>query len=222
VPRRPSIPAGASGLIVALEAHRRGDPYPLILWHGAPRECLRGALATYCTDIEVADATTACIVASAFRACRSRRHISAELPWISGVAAHHLADLTRARTRAVALAIRYASGMSAGFTEDPDRDAAGRAERAHLRVVVAIALLPAPYAQAMTLRHVQGLPGPVVARWLMDWNSIGPHGARYILREARAMLEAALMGRHPRKSWPRRYPGNPRWRTTPPSVGRRL
>src|SRR5688572_3574394 len=110
--RRPSIPTGSGGLIAALAAHENGDPGPLLLWHGEPREHLRSALTRWCDDPELADATMACIVSSAWRAGKLGHAIEDELPWISGTAAHHLAELSRARGRALAHAMRFASGMS--------------------------------------------------------------------------------------------------------------
>jgi hypothetical protein len=156
-----------------------------------------------------------CIVTSAWRVGKSGDVIEDELPWMSGTAARHLAELARARGRALAHAIRFASGMS----EQSGLSAASakvNRDRAHVLIVVAIALLPPPYAQAMTLLHVDGIERGQVARWLMTWGGIGPHGARKILREGRGMLEVAVLGQHPRRRWPKRFPGNPRWRSTPP------
>lgn len=220
--RGPSIPPEAKGLIAALAAARRGDSYPLLLWHGTPRACLRTTLETWCGDPELADATLACIVSRAFRVGVAGIVVRDEPSWLSVEALHHVADLARNRRRALALAMRYASTITEASSEPSERAAATARGRAHARVVAAIVLLPSPYAQAMTLRHVHGLPEQQVARWVMEWNPIGPHGARYILREGRKMLDVALMGRHPMRRWPRRYPGNPRWSTTPPYPRRRL
>lgn len=219
--RRPSLPLGARGLLAALAAERRGDAYPLLLWHGGPRGFLQATLADWCGDPDLADATVACVVSSAWRAGVSGVGISDELPWMSGTAAHHLAELARARSRALGLAMRFASGTSEAAGPSKAETEVER-RRAHVRVVAAITLLPPPYAHAMTLRHVQGLQEHQVSRWLRTWNPITTHGARYILREGHSMLEVALMGRHPRKRWPRRYLENPRWSTTPPPPQRQL
>jgi hypothetical protein len=127
---------------------------------------------------------------------------------MSGVATTHGQDLARARGRELALALRFASGVAVGSSSTGnDEDS----EAAHIRVAAAIALLPSPYAQTMTLRHVDGMTAKSISSWLTAWNPITHHGARYIQRAGQTMLEFTLKGGNPRMRWPRRFPGNPKW-----------
>ena len=90
------------------------------------------------------------------------------------------------------------------------------------RVAAAIAVLPPPYCQAMTLKYVTGWNNGQIADWLMAWSPLSEHGARKILKEGRRMLESAILGELPRQRWPRRYLRESAWSSTPPPPLREL
>ena len=215
--RRPSIPPEVKGLFAALGAHQQGDLNPLLLWHRVPRWRLRQSLERWCRDPELADATLECVVVSAYLAHAKGVSARDELAWMSGVAQRHRAKLARSRSRAEGLATVLGAGTPPSDSPRlPRLDRAEGSELAHARVLAAIALLPPPYCEAMTLRHLGGRSNSQVTRWLRSWNPISEPGARYILKEGRSMLEAAVLGCIPSTRWPRRFPGKSRWRTIPP------